>query len=586
MVEMLGSVRLRIAAFVLLIVAAFAALGVYVVRQVDSDMRANAEAYLGSQASVVANAVRPLLEDGAPQPAIDALVKRLGAGVDSRITVIAADGAVLGDSETDPATMENHGDRPEVRQALATGEGAAQRHSSTLGVDFSYVARTVFAGGGPPVVVRVAQPLAAIDSTLSDITRSIVTAVIVTGALAALLSLIVGSAIVRPLQRLAVAARNFGSGDLKGRVSPRPSGEAGEVADAFNQMAEDLDEMMSSLSEERSRLRAVLDSSSDGVVALDAEGSVTLVNRAAERLLGRQEDLLGHSLAWALPDDGALRAVQASREGKSRETAVVEQSGGRSLLLTVEPIADGGRWVSLLVLRDITESKRLEETRRDFIANVSHELRTPLASIKAVIETLQSGALDDKAAAQEFLVRADAEVDHLARMVTELLELSRLESGQAPFTKEPVDIGPVLSRAVERMRPQAERKGLRLDLDIAPGLPTIVGDAERLEQATVNLLDNAVKFTPEGGSVRVSARLADAAVEVEVTDTGIGIAREKLPRIFERFYKAGSSQVDRGTGLGLAIVKHIIESFGGTVSVDSTEGQGSTFRFSIPVADS
>lgn len=583
---MLGSVRLRITALVLLTVAAFAALGVYVVRQVDSDMRANAEAYLGSQASLVANAVRPLLEDEAPQAGIDALIKRLGAGLDSRITVIAADGVVLGDSEVDPATMENHADRPEVRQALATGEGAAERRSDTLGVDFSYVARTVSVDGGPTVVVRVAEPLAAIDSTLSDIVRSIVTAVIVTGALAALLSLIIGSAIVRPLRRLVVAARSFGSGDLRSRVSPRPSGEAGEVADAFNQMAEDLDEMMSSLSEERSRLRAVLDSSADGVVALDAEGNVALVNRAAERLLGRQEELLGRSLAWAFPDDEALRAVQASREGKSRETAMVERSDGRSLLVTVEPIADGGRWVSLLVLRDITEGKRLEETRRDFVANVSHELRTPLASIKAVIETLQAGALDDKAAAHEFLARADAEVDHLAQMVTELLELSRLESGEAPFQREPLDISPVLNRAVERMRPQAERKSLRLDLEIAPGLPSIVGDAERLEQVTVNLLDNAVKFTPEGGSVRVSARLQDGALHVEVQDTGIGIAREKLPRIFERFYKAARAEGERGTGLGLAIVKHTIESFGGTVSVDSTEGQGSTFRFSIPVADS
>jgi two-component system phosphate regulon sensor histidine kinase PhoR len=240
--------------------------------------------------------------------------------------------------------------------------------------------------------------------------------------------------------------------------------------------------------------------------------------------------------------------------------------------------------VSLVVLRDITDVKRLEQARRDFVANVSHELRTPLASVKAVVETLQGGALEDEVVAREFLARADAEVDRLVLIVEELLELSRLESGQAPLKREPVEMGRVLADAVERVRPRAERQGLAVTLDIAPGLPPVTGDAERLERAILNLLDNAVKFTPEGGSVGTRAWLENDAVHVEVKDTGVGIAREDLSRVFERFYKGAAGRGYGGTGLGLAIVKHVIEAHGGSVSADSREGQGSTFRFSIPIA--
>jgi two-component system phosphate regulon sensor histidine kinase PhoR len=255
--------------------------------------------------------------------------------------------------------------------------------------------------------------------------------------------------------------------------------------------------------------------------------------------------------------------------------------------VSTAPIVGGGEWVALVVFHDITEARRLEQTRRDFVANVSHELRTPLASIKSVIETLQSGALNEEAVAQDFLSRADAEVDRMVQIVEELLELSRLESGQVPLAKEPVDMGSVLSRAVERLRPQAEKKGLSLTLEQAPDLPPVIGDADRLERVALNLIHNAIKFTPDGGSVGVSATLAEAAIKVEVSDSGVGIATEDLPRIFERFYKADRARGSGGgTGLGLAVVKHIVEAHGGTVSVESREGHGSTFRFFLPTASS
>ncbi len=582
MADVLGSIRLRIASYILVILAAFGALGLVVIHEVDSDMRSNMESYLATQAQVVANAARPLLESGAPQSSFDALAKQMGANVDTRITIIAPDGTVLGDSEADPATMENHAGRPEVQQAMQSGSGKNTRSSATLSVNFTYLAQRVDVNGSPAAVVRVARPLSAIDATLSSITHSLLIAVVITAAIAALLALVIGTTIVRPLGALANAARGVARGDLRRRVRPRPSGEVGEVADAFNQMAQSVEELVNEVSEERSRLTAVLDSGSDAVLAVDGESRVTFASRAAAPLLGRKpEEALGNPFVWVMPEAEAVRALRETRETGEARSLVIERPPGRFLQVSAAPIAGGGDWVALVVFHDVTDAKRVEETRRDFIANVSHELRTPLASIKSVVETLQAGALEDKAVAQDFLSRADAEVDRLVQMVTELLELSRLESGQAPLAREPVDVREMLEAAVERMRQQAERKGLTLELDVAPSLPLVVGDAQRLEQAVVNLLDNAIKFT-DAGSVRVSAGLVGDAVQVEVADTGAGVSAEKLPRIFERFYKVDRARGDRGTGLGLAVVKHTVEAHGGRIGVRSEEGRGSTFTITLP----
>ncbi len=585
MVDMIGSIRLRIAAYVILIIAAFGALGLFVIHEVDADMRSNTESYLASEAQIVANSVRPLLEANAPPSSFDALAKQLGAGVDTRVTIIAPDGIVLGDSEADPATMENHAGRPEVQAAMQSGSGKDVRSSATLNVDFSYVAQRVDVNGSPAAVVRVARPLSAIDATLSSITHSLLIAIIVTGAIAALLSLIIGSTIVRPLNALANAVRGVAQGDLTRRVKPRPAGEIGQVADAFNQMANNVEGLVDAVSEERSRLTAVLDSGSDAVLAVDAVARVTFASRAVASLLGRQpEEAIGNPFVWTMPEDAVVQLLHEVLETGERRSLSIERPKGRFLQVSAAPIAGGGDWVALVVFHDVTEAKRVEDTRRDFIANVSHELRTPLASIKSVVETLQSGALEDKAVAQDFLARADAEVDRLVQMVTELLELSSLESRQAPLAREPFDVGQMLEAAVERMRPQAERKNLALALDVSSGLPPITGDGQRLEQAVVNLLDNAIKFTPDGGAIRVSAKDVNGMLQVEVEDSGVGISAEKLPRIFERFYKVDRARGDRGTGLGLAVVKHTVEAHGGGVSARSQEGHGSTFTVRLPLS--
>jgi two-component system phosphate regulon sensor histidine kinase PhoR len=583
---MLGSLRFRTAAaYVLLIVAAFAALGVYILQKVEDDFRDSIRADLASQAQMVKNVVAPLIAEDAPAAELDALAKDLGAHNDTNATIIGGDGSVLADSDVDPAAMENQLSEPEVAEALRSGQGDSDRRSEPLGGDYTYVATRITEGDSVVAVVRVGRPSDTVNAALTDITRSIFIAVAIAAVAGAAVSLTLGTAVLRPLAGLARTARAMAGGDLSARVDPRPSGEVGEVADAFNQMALTLEELMAAASDERRRLTAALNSSTDAVLAVNAEGRIAFANQAAQRLFSRTlKELLGNPFVWVMPDEPLVDALRASREEGGRETRIVERPNRQFLQVTATPIIGGGEWSALVVAHDLSEIKRVEQVRRDFVANVSHELRTPLASIKSVIETLQGGALDDEATAQDFLARADAEVDRLVLMVEELLELSRIESGEVPLAREPVEMAAVVSQAAERMRPQAERQGIELSLDLPPDLPRVTGDADRLERAAVNLIQNAIKFTPGGGSIRISAAALDGAVEVAVRDTGAGIPPEDLPRVFERFYKADRSRGGRGSGLGLAVVKHTVEAHGGRVVAESELGRGSTFRFTVPVS--
>lgn len=416
-------------------------------------------------------------------------------------------------------------------------------------------------------------------------TDSIAIAIVVGLGLGLALSLAIGASVVGVLGRLERVAQAIASGRLSERVRPRPSGELGELADAFNQMAGGLEELMAAASRERNRLVAALNSSADAVLAVDPEGRVAFANVAAERLFEREPGkLAGNLFSWVMPNEQVIAALRSSSEEGQRQATIVEQPQRRYLQLITTPIIGGGDWAALVVCHDLTDVKRTEQVRRDFVANVSHELRTPLASLKAVIETLEGGALDDKPAAREFLLRAEGEVDRLVEIVEELLELSRIESGELPMARTPVDLGAIARRAVERLRHQAERAGVSLELAGATTTPGVVGDAERLERVVVNLLHNALKFTPAGGAVRVRITCENGSAGVHVIDTGAGIAREDLPRVFERFYKVDRARAGAGTGLGLAIVKHTVEAHGGSVAVESEEGRGSTFSFSLPVA--
>ena len=355
----------------------------------------------------------------------------------------------------------------------------------------------------------------------------------------------------------------------------------------------DLRGQIETLEHEYERVATALGNMADGILIVDADLRVTRANLAALRLLHqRDETIYGHTLAEVVRDHELVEVLSAAmRERGQRSTTVRLAPGGeearflKATGIPLEPAPDSDRPAGLLVLQDVSELRRTETVRREFVGNVSHELRTPLASLKALVETLEEGALDDPPAAREFLGQMHVEVDNLAQLVQELLELSRIESGQAQLNREAVSPLSLLRAAERRLGRQAERVGVQLAVEEAPDVPAVYADPQLVERVLLNLVQNALKFTPAGGTVHLTATEHEGGVRLSVSDTGIGLPAEELDRIFERFYKVDRSRASRGTGLGLAIAKHIIQAHGGRIWAESPgEGQGASFHFTLPLA--
>ncbi len=383
------------------------------------------------------------------------------------------------------------------------------------------------------------------------------------------------------LDEYARRVRRAAEGDSPLSALPADVENLENISNAVLALNSAFDFQLTTLDAERARLAAVLDQMTDGVLIVDPEARIQLANPAAERLFG--ENPLGRSVTETLRHHQLIQAWQRSQESGELQSESVEIPAKRQFLqLIVIPdrYAHGG---SLLLVQDLTRLRRLETVRRDFVSNLSHELRTPLASLRALTETLQDGALDDPPAANRFLNQMLVEVDALTQMVAELLELSRIESGQVALNLKPVSAFELLSSSSERMSLQAERAGLSLRVDCSPNLPKVRADVARLEQVLVNLIHNAVKFTHPGGEVILLAEPADGAVCFVVRDTGVGISADDLSRIFERFYKSDRSRSGGGTGLGLSIARHIVEAHGGRIWAESREGHGSSFLFTVPL---
>lgn len=381
--------------------------------------------------------------------------------------------------------------------------------------------------------------------------------------------------------RLRRAVRELTAQMERGEEISESANELGEFASAVNARLSTFDLRLSSSEKERAKLSAILDQLTDAVLIADADGRVQFFNPAAEKLFG--SPLAGRSVVEAIRHHQLADAWRRCRETGEAQTESVEVVASRHFLqLIVVPDRDT-RGGTLLLVQDLTRVRRLETVRRDFISNLSHELRTPLASLKALTETLQGGALTDVEAAPRFLGRIVTEVDALTQMAQELLDLSKIESGQVELVLRKVDPMAVLKSACDRMRVQAERAGVNLTSEAATP-PQVQADASRLEQVLVNLIHNAVKFTRRGGMVTLSATEEDGAVVFAVRDTGVGIPDDELARIFERFYRVEKSRTGSGTGLGLSIAKHIVEAHGGKIWAESEEGRGSVFYFLIPLA--
>ncbi len=576
------SIQWRIAVpFIVLIVASMTVLGIYLTNSVRDSELESLRLQLEQAARLTAEASQPALLAGGDA---DALAKQLGAEIDSRITLIAPDGTVLGDSLEDPAVMENHAGRPEVSDALTYGIGESQRFSTTLQRPMLYVAVPVTSQGELLGIARVALPTAEVEASVGRVTRTIILVTVIVAALAVLAAWLIARTTTRPVRQLTRAAQGMAAGELGQRITVAGKGEIGQLARAFNEMSANLQQMVAAISTEKTRLADILDNMADGVIMTDADGNLALANPAAGRLFGFETDAAaGQPLIEVVHDhevDEVLkRCLQTGREQNIQFESAVAR---RFLRAIAVPTGDSGRPRGVLLLfQDLTELKDLQTMRRDLIGNISHELRTPIAGIKAMAETLQ-GAIDDKKAAAEFLAKIVGEADRLTQIVTELTQLSRIETGQAELKMEPVDLNALIDGVLTDLKPLAARQEVRLAKKLASDLPEVPADRDRIRQTIVNLVHNAIKFNRPKGKVTVATNFDKRSVTVNVADSGIGIPADDLPHVFERFYKADKARSGGGSGLGLAIAKHTVAAHGGDIGVESEAGQGSTFRFRLP----
>ncbi len=560
---------------------------------------------LETKTQLVEYAVQPLFPSDSPPSSSSYLqetVRDLGNRASARVTLIAVDGTVLADSavrDIDLSTLENHRSRPEVQQALSTGQGQDIRMSHTTGERTMYRAILLRKPQHTsPIVVRVSLPMVILDRELSELRQELFLAFGVTFLVALTLSIWLAHSISRPLSDIAAAAQYLSSGSRALPIRTSTQDEVGLLATTLNHVAEQLHAKIDELSEDRAQLLAVLTSMVEGVMVLDYRGQVLQINPALERMFGiSRVEARGRPCAELFRHQQLNDLVTAILQSRApHEDEIMLPLSGRYLQIEASP-AGGERENEaciVLVFHDITELRRLEKIRKDFVANVSHELRTPLTSIKGYVEALLDGAKEDPPVAAKFLEIILRQSDRLNLIIEDLLELSKIESGRVLLKAEPLELRTIVDRTLSIMKPIADKNRHRLVTVIDPSLPSVAGDEGRLVQVLTNLLDNAIKYTPAGGTITVGAKLISSfgtdhpakTIELSVADTGIGIPEQDRPRVFERFYrvdKARSRELG-GTGLGLAIVKHIVEGHGGQVWVEAHYPQGSRFVVRLPLS--
>lgn len=576
-----------------------------VVRSLDRQEVAQSGQILEARTSLVAYGLQPFLtESGAllSTPQLQAAVRDLSARALARVTVIAPDGRVLADSAVSDhllATLENHSTRPEIQQALATGRGTDLRTNPTTGERTLYLAIGLngLNKAAPSAFLRLGLPMTTYDRDVAKLHQDLALAFGIAFLIAIGLSVWLAHSITKPLSEIAIAAQRLAKGDHAVRIRTGSQDEVGLLADTLNHMTDQLRTKIDELSEDRSQLLAMLTSMVEGVMVLDRRGRVLQINPALERMFDvTRMEARGHpcSDVFRHPQLDTLVSTVLTTRRKEEDEILLHPSGRR---LHIEAsVTESDREndaCAILVFHDMTELRRLEIIRKDFVANVSHELRTPLTSIKGYIEALLDGAKDDPETSAQFLNIILKQSDRLNLILEDLLQLSKIESGQVQFRREPLHIQSVIERTLATIKPLADKKGHRLLSFVDDDLPTVIGDEDRLIQILSNLLDNAVKYTPEKGIITVAAHpVSDdagqpamtTAVELSVTDTGMGIPEIDRPRVFERFYRVDKARSREfgGTGLGLAIVRHIVEGLGGRVWVEGNTPTGSRFVVRLP----
>ena len=522
--------------------------------------------------------------------AVSSMVREIGRGSATRITVVGMNGVVLGDSEEDPATMENHGNRPEIVAAVDTGFGSAIRYSNTLQIRMLYVAVLAKVDGRPVGIIRTSMPLTFINGELAATTVKMVLGGLVILVLAAIVMLFVSRRISRPLEDLRRGAERFAAGELHARLLVPDTEEIGTLAEAMNRMAQQLDQRINTITRQGREQDAILTSMVEGVVAVDTDARLLNLNQSAAQLLDLDPDAVRGRIVHEVVRNTKLQQIidAALQEHHPVEAEIVftgREDRFVNASATILRDAEGQNIGAVVVLDDVTKIRRLESLRREFVANVSHELKTPITSIMGSVETLLDGAAENAEDSKRFLTIIDRQADRLMRIVDDLLSLSRIEreSDEGLIELSTGKVSDVIKAAVEMCEVKASERSVRIDFECDPDLRASM-NAPLLEQALVNLLDNSIKYSEEGTPVRVVAKAEDDQILISVEDHGRGIPEQHLARIFERFYRVDHARSRKlgGTGLGLAIVKHIAIAHRGKVSVKSKSGEGSTFTISLP----
>jgi len=592
------ALRRRIAVKLTLTLVGFVAIavlaaGVYLNHALESFAVEALQARLVTAARLLDDEARALLTQNAAPGAVRTFAVRGAERSEARVTLIALDGRVLGDSEVDVAglaRLENHRDRPEVRAALAGGVGRDLRTSASIKTPLIYVAVPVRDAGRVAGVLRVALPLAAVTSSYAALHRVMQAGGLVALAVAFGIGMFVAGRVTRPVVEMQRIAHAMSEGRFDVRAPVRSVDEIGALGRALNVMTARLREKIGDLEEERAKARAILDGMVEGVIAVDGHEAIVLMNERARAMFG-----VGAGRGEGKPFLEVIRNAELHEVFRQSRTAPAEvplvrelrlrHPVSRILQVNAVPLRLAGAEPGVvMVLHDLTALRRLEQVRTEFVANVSHELRTPLTAMQGYLETLLGGALEEPQNARRFLEIAFRHTERLGRLLNDLTDLSNIELGKVTLRLAPVRLADVVDSVFEIIRPKADGGRVGLIADMQPPDLTVHADHDRLAQILINLVDNAVKYTPENGWVTVRARPLDATrAEIRVRDTGIGIPAADLPRITERFYrvdKARSRELG-GTGLGLAIVKHLVLAHGGELAIDSQEGEGTTVGFAL-----
>jgi two-component system, OmpR family, phosphate regulon sensor histidine kinase PhoR len=580
---LLKSIQWRISiSFIVITLVSIGVAGVYLVSSVRSYQMENLRFHLEEETRITAEASLPLLLQGSD---IDVFAKKLGQEINARITIIAPDGKVLGDSKENPEIMENHASRPEVVDALNSGLGEATRYSITLGEQMMYIAVPISVQGTVLGIARVALPLTTIENSINQLTISIILVMAVIAALIVFAAWFIARRTTKPLRQLTRATKQIASGQLGQKINIQTGDEVGQLGNAFNEMSSSLKNTMEAVSAEKAKLSTVLNNMADGVILTDKEGNVSAANNSAGRLLGfTVQNVPGKPVIEVVHDHEVDAILKKCLQTNQEQSTQFESSVTKHFIRVIAaPVAEGKAVEILFLFQDLTEVRNLQTMRKELVGNISHELRTPIAGIKAMVETLRDGAADDKETANDFLARIESEVDRLTQTVSELTELSRIETGKIELKIESVNINSLVKDIATQLTPLAERQQVTIFTDLSPDIPEVKVDRERIRQTIINLVHNAIKFNKVGGSIVLSTRVDNNAITLAVADTGIGILKEDLSHVFERFFKADRTRSKGGSGLGLAIAKHTIQAHGGEIQATSEPGKGSTFSFSLPL---